>query len=288
MWDFISKIYAQTNQIVNYYLWGDIDSETLFTEIKEASQPIVKKKFGILGGTVAFIRPNEVDMARLMDAFDGQPYGRKDAGIEYLVKGLISIQANEDLKNTTREQHALLMNTLSKPVDFIKNTKETLHTFLDRQSELQQDIELSIPLVELASNPLRKAVGSHLFAIDDMPVDLQSALQEFSNLIQEKLLNFGKILSTKLMSTYYSWLFPFIGRYQQAKEHFEQASKNFLLAQVTIIVEQFKGLAVNPNGTANLSNIAAIFIAHQIEKEKQLKGTDLLAYFSIIVSFFVI
>lgn len=263
---------------VNRVLWGEVNSPSLFSEIKNSAQPVHFVNFGLLGGNVAFINPQELDMAHLLDTLDAEPQGRRgEMGLRFFVGGdFISTRAKDDKEYTALSHHYLLSGLLSRPAAFIENTQQSIHLYLDKHAQQP------VPLLELATTPLRNSLARGLFDIEQIPPNLHQALQGFSDLVQDKLESFGKTLSVKLMTAYYSWLFYFIPQYQQAKQNYLAASEQFLAEQATAVIAHFQELKQDNQKTLfNITNALARFIAQRVkETYPDLDSYELLDYLS--------
>lgn len=263
---------------VNRVLWGEVNSPSLFSEIKNSAQPVHFVNFGLLGGNVAFINPQELNMAQLLDTLDAEPQGRQgEMGLRFFVGGnFISTRAKDDEDYTALNHHYLLSGLLSRPAAFIENTQQSIHLYLNKHGQQ------SVSLLELATTPLRNSLARGLFDIEQIPPNLHQALQGFSDLVQDKLESFGKTLSVKLMTAYYSWLFYFIPQYQQAKQNYLAASEQFLAEQATAVITHFQELKQDNQKTLfNITNALARFIAQRIkETYPDLDSTELLDYLS--------
>lgn len=256
-------------------LWGEIDSPSLFSTIKNSPKPVVTKNFGWLGGNVAFVNPSDLDMAQLIDTLDAEPKGRRgETGLRFFVGGnFISTRSKDDEDYTALTHHHLLSSVLTHPADFIENTHESMRLFLNDPERTE------ISLLELATVPLRNTIARGLFDVDTIPPDLNQALQGFSALIQDKLDSFGKTLSVKLMTAYYSWFFSFIPRYQQTRTNYLTAAEKFLKEQSTHIIECFQTLGQQdesknkPKNLSDMTNALARFVAQRVkETHPELAG----------------
>jgi hypothetical protein len=255
------------SSFISRVLWGEINSPSLFESIKSAPEPVVTMNFGLLGGQVAFVNPTNLDMAHLIDTLDGEPNGRRgETGLRFFVGGnFLSTRAKDDAENTALSHHHLLSTLLTRPADYIENTHQAMRLFL-------QDERREISLLELATVPLRNTVARGLFNIESIPFDLHQALQGFSGLIQDKLDSFGKTLSVKLMTAYYSWFFSFIPRYQQTKTDYLVAAEKFLAQQSDQIIQCFHTLMEQdktgalPENLSGITNALARFVAQRVKE----------------------
>lgn len=265
------------------WLTGSHESNQLKAKILGDSSAVVEEYFGLLGGRVFFIKPDDANVhhiEQLINELDQQSAGRATGNApDWFVGGGGFILQRTDEYAVTN--HNLYVQSLKRPADYIGFIKQALTQYLERGDEFC--------LRELTVEPVRRALAHGMFGIDNLTPDYSNALKAFSSIIQDVNDNFAQAVSLNLIAAYYTFLFNLFPEYVQARQQYIDSIDKFIFSQADVILNDLHRYGAGEKVT----NVLSLSVV-QLIKEKnssfansqndfnyylsQLNQTNLLPY----------